>query len=128
MYRQGPRAVITAKTRQELPLPAFQSRIEVLLRLLFCLLALAVLLGVQTTASQIPAAAQAGPGFDAKAATDAYLATYQPEKKARSDAYFEGGYWLILWDFLYASAISILLLATGLSARMRDAAERTYEA
>jgi hypothetical protein len=23
-----------------------------------------------------------------------------PEQRARSDAYFEGGYWLILWDFV----------------------------
>lgn len=73
---------------------------------------------------KIPPAAQAGPGFDAEAAARAYLATFTPEKKARSDAYFEGGYWLILWDFLYGAAISILLLATGFSARMRDLAER----
>lgn len=72
----------------------------------------------------IPPAAQAGPGFDAEAATKAYLATFSPEKKARSDAYFEGGYWLILWDFLYGAGISILLLAAGFSARMRDMAER----
>ena len=47
-----------------------------------------------------------------------------PDKKARSDAYFEGGYWLILWDFLYGAAISVLLLSTRLSARMRSFAER----
>ena len=38
---------------------------------------------------------------------------------------FEGGYWLILWNFLLDAAISILLLSTCLSARMRDFAERT---
>jgi len=64
------------------------------------------------------------PGFDAVAATDAYLARVPPDKKARSDAYFEGGYWLILWDFLYGAAISLLLLSTRLSARMRSNAER----
>ena len=63
--------------------------------------------------------------FDVTAATDAYLAKVPPAKKAQSDAYFEGGYWLILWDFLYASGISLLLLASGWSARMRDFAERT---
>jgi STE24 endopeptidase len=47
-----------------------------------------------------------------------------PAQKAHSDAYFEGGCWLVLWDFLYAAAISILLLATGLSRRMREIAER----
>jgi len=46
------------------------------------------------------------------------------DKKARSDAYFEGGYWLILWDFLYGAAIAVLLLSTRLSSRMRSLAER----
>lgn len=64
------------------------------------------------------------PGFDVKAATDAYLAQIPPGQRARSDAYFEGGYWLILWDFLYSSAVFVLLLLTRLSARMRDLAER----
>jgi STE24 endopeptidase len=62
--------------------------------------------------------------FDPVAATSAYLAKVPPDKKAKSDAYFEGGYWLILWDFLASSFAFILLLATGWSARMRDWAER----
>ena len=62
--------------------------------------------------------------FDPVAATSAYLAKVPPDKKAKSDAYFEGGYWLILWDFLASSFVFILLLATGWSARMRDWAER----
>lgn len=47
-----------------------------------------------------------------------------PERRARSDAYFEGGYWLQLWNFLLLSAILLLLLQTGASARMRDIAVR----
>ena len=62
--------------------------------------------------------------FDAVAATNAYLATVPADKKAHSDAYFEGGYWLILWDFLYGAAIAVLLLTTRLSSRMRSASER----
>jgi STE24 endopeptidase len=62
--------------------------------------------------------------FDPMAATNAYLAKLPPDKKAKSDAYFEGGYWLILWDFLASSVVFLLLLVTGLSARMRDLAER----
>ena len=62
--------------------------------------------------------------FDAVAATNAYLATVPPDKKARSDAYFEGGYWLILWDFLCGAAIAVLLLSTRLASRMRSLAER----
>src|SRR5271157_1980082 len=62
--------------------------------------------------------------FDPVAATNAYLAKVPPDKRAKSDAYFEGGYWLILWDFLAFSIVFLLLLVTGLSARMRDLAER----
>ena len=68
--------------------------------------------------------APAAPEFDVKAAVDAYLAKVPPDKRAKSDAYFEGGYWLTLWDFLYGAAIMLLLLATGASVRMRDFAER----
>jgi STE24 endopeptidase len=63
--------------------------------------------------------------FDPAAATQAWLETVPAEKRAQSDAYFEGGYWLILWNFLLGAAISILLLESGLSTRLRDFAERT---
>jgi STE24 endopeptidase len=62
--------------------------------------------------------------FDAVAATNAYLATVPADKKARSDAYFEGGYWLILWDFLMGVIIYMVLLRFPWSAAMRDFAER----
>jgi STE24 endopeptidase len=72
-----------------------------------------------------PAAAQGVNGhLDPEAATQAYLATLPSDKKAQSNAYFEGGYWLLLWDFLITAAIALLLLGTGLSARMRNSAER----
>ena len=77
-----------------------------------------------TDITKVPAAAQPSPHFDADAATDAYMAMMPPAAIARSNAYFEGGYWLILWDFLYASAISLLLLNLRWSARMRDTAVR----
>jgi STE24 endopeptidase len=64
------------------------------------------------------------PPFDPVMATDAYLARLTPAQRARSDAYFEGGYWLDLWDFLWTLGAFGLLLATGTSARLRDAAER----
>jgi len=72
----------------------------------------------------VPSAAQASDHFDPLVATNAYLAMVPPDKKARSDAYFEGGYWLLLWDFLASAAVYFLLLSTGWSARMRDLAER----
>ena len=73
---------------------------------------------------QVPAEAQASPHFDAIAATNAYLAQIPADKTARSDAYFEGGYWLILWDFLYGVVVALILLNLRWSDRMRDLAER----
>jgi STE24 endopeptidase len=58
------------------------------------------------------------------AATQAWLATVPRNEREKSDAYFEGGYWLILWNFLLAAAISILLLASRISARLRDFSQR----
>jgi STE24 endopeptidase len=73
---------------------------------------------------QVPPEAQPSPHFDATAATNAYLAQIPADKTARSDAYFEGGYWMILWDFLYGAVLCLLLLNLRWSARMRDLAER----
>jgi len=73
-----------------------------------------------------PPANQAGsaPAFDVRAAVDAYLAKMPPAQRARSDAYFEGGYWLQLWDFLSTVIVMWLLLRFRWSARMRNLAER----
>jgi STE24 endopeptidase len=65
--------------------------------------------------------------FDPGAATQAWLDTMSASERARSDAYFEGGYWLVLWNFLLAAAISILLLHSRISARLRHFADRTTE-
>lgn len=73
---------------------------------------------------QIPAAAQPGPGFDVDRATGAYLALLSPEQTRKSDAYFEGGYWIQLWNFLYGLAIAAVFMLTGLSRRMRETAQR----
>jgi STE24 endopeptidase len=68
----------------------------------------------------VPAAAQPSAHFDPVKATDAWLATISPAVRARSDSYFDGGCWLILWDCLVTVAIMFLLLATGISALLRD--------
>ncbi len=74
-------------------------------------------------AALVPAAAQAQ-GFDVDAATRAYLDLLQGPARAKSDAYVEGGYWLILWNAVVAVLVYGALLASGWSARMRTAAER----
>lgn len=73
---------------------------------------------------EIPAGAEAGPDFDVERATQAYLALLSPEQRQRSDAYFEGGYALLVVSFAYGLAVAWLLLGTRLSARMRGLAER----
>jgi STE24 endopeptidase len=73
---------------------------------------------------QIPAAAQPGPGFDVDKATEAYLNLLSPEQRALSDAYFEGGYWLQLWNLLWTIGACTVLLATGASRRMSAWSQR----
>ena len=62
--------------------------------------------------------------FDPVAATNQYIAQLPVDAKASSDAYFEGGYWLLLWNLVAALAVSWLLLGTGLMARFRTLAEK----
>jgi STE24 endopeptidase len=76
------------------------------------------------TPPQPQATTAAAPHFDVEAATRAYMDELSPAQRARSDAYFEGGYWLILWDLLVALGVAWLLLGTRLSARMRNLGER----
>jgi STE24 endopeptidase len=61
---------------------------------------------------------------DAEAATQAYLDRLPADVVARSNAYFEGGYWLQLWNFLLGLVVSWLLLRRRISARVRDACQR----
>jgi len=72
----------------------------------------------------VPTEALPSGHFDAEAATKAYLAQIPVAARARSDAYFEGGYWLLLWDFLVAVISYWILLHFGISAKMRDFAVR----
>jgi STE24 endopeptidase len=72
----------------------------------------------------IPEGAQAGPGFDVDRATQAWVDTLSPEQRARSDAYFEGGYVLQLVGFVYGLGVAALFLLTPLSWRLRAMASR----
>jgi Zn-dependent protease with chaperone function len=65
--------------------------------------------------------------LDPAAATQAWLDSVPQDKREKSDAYFEGGYWLILWNYLLVAGISILLLSSRISARLRDLSERLTE-
>ena len=60
------------------------------------------------------------PDFDARAATQRYLNQVSGAARAKSDAYFEGGYGLQLLDLVVSLAVAALLLWTQLSAHVRD--------
>ena len=62
--------------------------------------------------------------FSVEKETRAYLDRMPQDKKAQSNAYFEGGYWLQLWSFVCGAAITALLVQGRVSARMRDLAQR----
>src|ERR1700712_4823579 len=84
---------------------------------------MATVLMLAAAAFPVVTAAQ---GFDVERATRAYLNLLQGPARAMSDAYFEGGYWLILWSTVVGVLVYWAMLASGLSAKMRDwAAEKT---
>jgi STE24 endopeptidase len=97
--------------------------------LLFCTLFFSSFVIAQTSGGAAPAvqpavSSTATTAFDIDAAVDAYLAKMPADRRAQSDAYFEGGYWLILWDFLVMAFVMWLLLHFRWSAKMRNLAER----
>jgi len=95
-------------------------------RLIALAIAFALVASAQT-ATPPPAsspAASADSPLDINPAVNAYFAKMPPARRAQSDAYFEGGYWMILWDFLVPAFVMWLLLHFRWSAKMRNLAER----
>ena len=78
----------------------------------------------QESSTPTPSSGESAQSFDPVAATNALLATVPGDQRAKSNAYFEGGYWLLLWNFLVGAAISVFLLASTVSAQLRDFTER----
>ncbi len=81
---------------------------------------------IALAALTLPAVAHAA-AFDVETATRAYLDTLQGAARAKSDAYFEGGYWLILWGALVSVLVDGLLLGFRMTAKFRDIAERRFK-
>lgn len=69
-------------------------------------------------------AAQAAQVQDPAAATRAYLDAVPGERRAKTKAYARGNYVLDVVEFAYSSLVLVALLGFGLSARMRDQAQR----
>lgn len=57
--------------------------------------------------------------FDPYVATQQYINQVSAAAREKSDAYFEGGYWLLLWDMLYAILIAIVFTKLGLSSKVK---------
>src|SRR6266436_9439024 len=98
----------------------------ILLTLAVCLAITSAEISARETPAQTasPAVVADTKTLDPAAATEAWLASVPREQREKSDAYFEGGYWLLLWNSLLIAAISVFLLESRISARLRDFAER----
>jgi STE24 endopeptidase len=97
--------------------------------LFLCSLLPTIALAQTTGANSAPTPTMANqparsPLFDVNAAVETYLAKMPPTERSRSNSYFEGGYWLLLWDFLSTVLVMWILLRLRWSTRMRDLAQR----
>lgn len=90
-------------------------------RLLLFVVAILLLAGHP---AEIAFAQDPAPGFDVEQASRAYIDSLQGADLEKSNAYFEGGYWLILWGALVGVLVDFLILQSRLSARFRDWAAR----
>ena len=74
-----------------------------------------------------PAFAQQALPFDPEAATREWMATMGPAATARSNAYFEGGYWIPLVSAAITIAICAAALRLGWASGLRAWLERTVK-
>jgi len=62
--------------------------------------------------------------FDADNAIQEYLNAMTPEEKEKSDAYFEGGYWLMVVSFILEIIVAWIFLSLGLSKWIKKIASK----
>src|SRR5437868_6829244 len=86
------------------------------------LLGISLLLGIATAVH-----AAAANNFDPVAATEALLNMLPADQRAKSDAYFEGGYWLLLWSVVVPAGLTWIMLKFGWTQKIRDLAERGFK-
>ncbi|MFK7842167.1 MAG: M48 family metallopeptidase [Sphingorhabdus sp.] len=90
-------------------------------RILMVLIAALLITGLPTESIL---AQNSSPAFDVEQASRAYIDSLQGAELEKSNNYFEGGYWLILWGALIGILADFLILQSRFSARFRDWAER----
>lgn len=62
--------------------------------------------------------------FSIEAAVEAYLATVSGAARANSNAYFEGGYWIVLWSALIGVLVFWAILHFNIASRLARWADR----
>ena len=62
--------------------------------------------------------------FDPEKAAQSWIDTIPGEVRRKADQYTEGGYWLILWNFVAAALVAWLFLFGGLSAYIKRKADK----
>ena len=62
--------------------------------------------------------------FNVDSAVQHYLNMLSPEAKAKSDSYFEGGYWLQVFNLLYGLLVAFIFLRLGLGKWMKSIATK----
>ncbi|QJB68747.1 M48 family metallopeptidase [Parasphingorhabdus halotolerans] len=93
-----------------------------MLRICLLILSAMILIGLPLETGFAQEAAPTA--FDAEQASRAYIDTLKGAELEKSNSYFEGGYWLILWGAIVGFLVDLLILQSRLSARFRDWAER----
>ncbi|ASK88350.1 M48 family metallopeptidase [Sphingorhabdus sp. SMR4y] len=93
-------------------------------RILMLFIAVALIAGLPAESGFAQTSA---PAFDVEEASRAYINTLQGEELEKSNNYFEGGYWLILWGALIGVLVDLIILQSRFSARFRDWAERVTQ-
>ena len=90
-------------------------------RILLFVFTIILVAGLQADTALAQSAASS---FDVEQASRAYIDTLKGAELEKSNNYFEGGYWLILWGTIIGVLVDFLILQSRLSARFRDWAER----
>jgi STE24 endopeptidase len=88
------------------------------------LLSMLLCLGIISQSYSSPNDSSNATAFNIDSATSHWLNTLSPEARQKSDSYFEGGYWLQIWSFLYAFVVAFIFLRLGLSKQMKRMAQK----
>ena len=97
------------------------------MRILFMIAIVLMAAGLPLDVSVAHAAAPSG-DFDVEQATRAYADLLSGPELEKSNSYFEGGYWLILWGALVGILVDCFLLQSRLSSRFSTWAQRGTKA